>query len=37
MSEASGLPKSDLTIEDKFTYKELLYPPKIRGKTKPTD
>ena len=26
MSEHSGLPKSDLTVEDKFEYKKILYP-----------
>jgi len=30
MSDASGKPKSDLTIEDKFDYKELIYPVKKR-------
>jgi len=31
MSEATGCPKCDLTIEDKFAYKALLYPNK-KGK-----
>jgi len=26
MSDASGLPLSDLSVEDKFAYKKLLYP-----------
>ena len=37
MSDASGMPKTDLTIEDKFAYKELLYPPKVRKFAKSTD
>ena len=37
MSEASGLPKSDLSIDDKFEYKELLYPSKVRNFGKSSD
>ena len=32
MSEVSGLPLSNARLEDKFDYKELLYPNKINKK-----
>ena len=33
MSQALEVPKCDLGIEDKFRYKELVYPNKKRGKS----
>jgi len=34
MSDASGLPLSEQSIEDKFEYKNILYPHKAQHKKK---
>ena len=31
MSDASGLPLSDEKMEEKFDYKKILYPPKVKS------